>query len=120
MVLFFQWTNKCDELLRSQSSLFILTIHSYLKKLNQVRNVLRFTKVVIFRAVRPVRNCQLHLLLKGAVACALWWLKVRLRLQLEEYINYGHLILLLWLGLGANPQTGCNTRTLSCGHAVLR
>ena len=52
--------------------------------------MLRFTKVVIFRAVRSVHNCQLPLLLKGAVACALWCLKVRLQLQLEdEYINYG-------------------------------
>ena len=51
----------------------------------------RFTKVVIFRAVRSVRNCQLlpPLLLKGAIACALWCLKVRLRLQLEDLVYYG-------------------------------
>ena len=46
-----------------------------------IRYVLRFTKVVIFRAVRSARNCQLPLVLKGAVACALWCLKVRLRVH---------------------------------------
>ena len=52
-----------------------------------IRYVLRYTKVVIFRAVRSVRNCQLSpLLLKGAVACALWCLKVRCDCNLKMSI----------------------------------
>lgn len=61
-----------------------------------MRYVSRFTKVVIFRAVRSVRNCQLlpPLLLKGAIACALWCLKVRLRLT-WRLVYYGRSIPLI-------------------------